>query len=156
MGLWRVHLSITPIKTWVLPASVGGKQLLDLSGFQAVPTPCCSCHTGQSSGSTSALRQRAGFSQGLLKEEIINWGQVLQLKQAVSCTIGRQIQAVLREGWSGYPMLPGDWGAGQRRPGWLCACATVSGQLLHTSLEGDLTDLECYLKPTCPLLFNDI
>lgn len=148
MGLWRVCLSTTPIKTGVSPASVGGKQLLDRSSFQVIPTPRCSCPFGQSSGSTMALRQRAGYSQGFLKEEIINQGQVFQLEQAASCTIGQQIQAVLREGWSGYLMLPGEWGAGQRGPGWLCACAAVPGQLPNPSLEGNLTDLECYLTPT--------
>lgn len=44
-----------------------------------------------------ALRQMADFAQGYLREEITNWGQVFQPKQAVSCTIDQQTMAVLRE-----------------------------------------------------------
>lgn len=39
----------------------------------------------------------ADFAQGHLREEITNWGQVFQPKQAVSCTIDQQTMAVLRE-----------------------------------------------------------
>lgn len=47
-------------------------------------------------------------------------GSSVPVEQAVSCTIGQQIQAVPREGWSGYRMLPVDGGPGQRTRLALC------------------------------------
>lgn len=79
------------------PASMGGKQALGLFDLGVISTPGCSCHFGQSSGGTSALRQKTDFAQGLPREERINWGQVFQPKQVVSCTIGQQTMAVPRE-----------------------------------------------------------
>lgn len=113
------------------PAPRGMKLPLEVFSFLVVPSPACRCHLEQSSGGTSALRQKAAFAQGLLREKITSWGQ---LSSRELCRWPADI-ARQRAGRSGSLTPQTEWREGWRWPGWLCACSSVSGQLL-TLREG--------------------